>query len=445
MSTPYLRTIMSANIKHRFAMGECNSDSDDSDELGRLAYQSSKSKTAKLREASKTVSLGVCSPSSVVAANNETTRTTTTMPETVGSYTLLNNSVTQTVLSSRDYPPVSSLGKREYSSSSVHKKSTTTKTPSSGGYEHEYYYDPTTKRVVDATTKRVVAHNVGIKHDELKTSPIQQESLLYRPQIPMSQKECPKYSQNNNTNTKCPPPIFIPKVGIISKKKQKKSKENSNKHLLPTKPYTDYTMFFRLEQAYITQTTTGEVDPEIIKLLDPNHTDDVEFPRPEKYKDVIMPPYWYSSSHKKAAYKKRKHRKRKGSERLDLKTLSQRISAGWRDLQSCAAECTEKWAILEYCRMLACSEAEKYQAKIRAQSRAQSMKEEHETQMVRVKEQQQRLQAMTRDAETGEQNQRKLAWAEFTSAEVTDEQGIRLLTAMKYAQTGLPSRDSSTH
>ena len=422
-------------------MGDYNSDSDDSDELGRLAYQTSK--TAKLREASKTAS-ALGESLYYVATNNHIT-TTTMLPETVGSSTLLNNSVTQTVLSSRDYPPVSSsgLGKREYSSSSVHKNSTTTKTPSSGGYEHEYYYDATTKRVVDATTKRVVAQNVSIKHDELTTSPIQQESLLSRPQIPTSQKECPKYSQNNNTNTKCPPPIFIPpKVGIISKKKQK---DNSNKkHLFPTKPYTDYTMFFRLEQAYITQTTTGEVDPEVIKLLDPNHTDDVEFPRPEKYKDVIMPPYWYSSSHKKAAYKKRKHRKRKGSERLDLKALSKRISASWSDLKACAKECTEKKAILEYCRMLACSEVEKYQAKCRAQSRAQSMKEEHETQMVRVKEQQQRLQAMTRDAETGEQNQRKLAWAEFTSAEVTDAQGVRLLTAMKYAQTGLPTRDSST-
>ena len=76
----------------------------------------------------------------------------------------------------------------------------------------------------------------------------------------------------------------------------------------PKKPYTEYTIFFRLEQSRIVQ-STGSVNEEVLASYDPNHYDPLEFPRPSKYQSIIMHPYWYSNSHKAAIEKKRKHRK----------------------------------------------------------------------------------------------------------------------------------------
>ena len=84
-------------------------------------------------------------------------------------------------------------------------------------------------------------------------------------------------------------------------------------------------------------------------MYDPNHYDPLEFPRPSKYQDVIMYPYWYSSSHKAAIEKKRKHRKLKG--RMDFKTLSKTISVAWRHADH---------EVVQYCRKLAKAENEKY-------------------------------------------------------------------------------------
>ena len=60
-----------------------------------------------------------------------------------------------------------------------------------------------------------------------------------------------------------------------------KSKDNNNKTSLPTKPYTEYTIFFRLERTYILQ-SSGIIDEEVVASLDPNHRDPLEFPRPDK-------------------------------------------------------------------------------------------------------------------------------------------------------------------
>jgi len=93
-------------------------------------------------------------------------------------------------------------------------------------------------------------------------------------------------------------------------------------------PYTSYNVFFRLEHAYILQSTEGAVDEEILSSLDPHHSDPVEFPRPAKYAHLVLPPYWYSSLHSDAVEKKRRHRKRHG--RLDMVTLSKTISESWK-------------------------------------------------------------------------------------------------------------------
>ena len=132
------------------------------------------------------------------------------------------------------------------------------------------------------------------------------------------------------------------------------SSKNNNQSDIP-KPYTEYTIYFRLERAHLIQTSTGVIDEEILPTLDPNHTDHLEFPRPAKYENIALPPYWYSSFHKKDLEKNRKHRKRAGGGTMDLKTLSKTISASWRDADQ---------EVIDYCRRLAKAEMERYQARI---------------------------------------------------------------------------------
>ena len=131
------------------------------------------------------------------------------------------------------------------------------------------------------------------------------------------------------------------------------SSKNKNQSDIP-KPYTEYTIYFRLERAHLLQTSTGVIDEEILPTLDPNHTDPLEFPRPAKYENIALPPYWYSSFHKKDLEKNRKHRKRAGGGTMDLKTLSKTISASWRDADQ---------EIIDYCKKLSKAEVEKYQAR----------------------------------------------------------------------------------
>jgi hypothetical protein len=126
------------------------------------------------------------------------------------------------------------------------------------------------------------------------------------------------------------------------------SKDSCNNVSIRPKPYTKYTIFFRLERTYIAH-SSGSVDDEDIASLDPNHYDPVEFPRPAKYAALALPPYWYSSSHSVAATKKRIHRKREG--RIGLATLSKSISAAWRSADQ---------TVIRYCTKLAQSELKKY-------------------------------------------------------------------------------------
>ncbi|KAL9180520.1 hypothetical protein ACHAXT_010973 [Thalassiosira profunda] len=116
------------------------------------------------------------------------------------------------------------------------------------------------------------------------------------------------------------------------------------------KPYTDYTLFFRLEKSRLAQLATGEVDAEVTAALDPSHRDPLEFPRPAGYEDVVMPPFWYRSDERRVE-KMRRHRKRRG--RMDMATLSKTISKRWR-------EC-EQSEVRDYVRRLAELELERYE------------------------------------------------------------------------------------
>ena len=95
------------------------------------------------------------------------------------------------------------------------------------------------------------------------------------------------------------------------------------------KPYTAYTIFWRLERIYILQ-EAGYVDVEIKASFDPSHHDPLEHPRPSKYADTILPPYWYSSAQRTETEKRRKHRKQEGS--ISKNELTALISKSWREI-----------------------------------------------------------------------------------------------------------------
>ena len=97
------------------------------------------------------------------------------------------------------------------------------------------------------------------------------------------------------------------------------------------KPYTAYTIYWRLERIHILQ-EAGYIDDEIKAVYDPNHFDELEHPRPTKYKNTVLPPYWYSSMRRQELERKRKHRKQEGA--IDKTVLTAIISKRWRELES---------------------------------------------------------------------------------------------------------------
>ncbi len=127
-------------------------------------------------------------------------------------------------------------------------------------------------------------------------------------------------------------------------KQSKNDKKNKQKAASPPKPYTKYTIFFRLERMRLL-IESGLVDDEIRATLQPNHFDYIEHPRPSKYRDVQMPPFWYSSFVKPEYIENRKHRKIDG--RISFKELSQKISATWKEIDEETAAYIEKLADFE--------------------------------------------------------------------------------------------------
>ena len=95
---------------------------------------------------------------------------------------------------------------------------------------------------------------------------------------------------------------------------------------------------------YILQ-SAGYIDEEIRTSYDPNHYDELECPRPVKYENLMLPPYWYSSVHRKKFEKERKHRKIQGS--ISKADLTAMISKSWREIDP---------TIHEYCKRLANAE-----------------------------------------------------------------------------------------
>ena len=85
-------------------------------------------------------------------------------------------------------------------------------------------------------------------------------------------------------------------------------------HTLSDAQTVSYTLFFRLERAHILQKEcpagtkmTDRIDKEVLDLIEQGvRPDPVEFPRPQRYADLVLSPYWFSSLHQKDYERKRK-------------------------------------------------------------------------------------------------------------------------------------------
>ncbi|KAL7461229.1 hypothetical protein ACHAXS_001655 [Conticribra weissflogii] len=142
----------------------------------------------------------------------------------------------------------------------------------------------------------------------------------------------------------------MPQSNLPTEEASKITQNKSNKDGQLPKPYTQYTIFFRLERMRLLY-EAGFVDDEIRATLRPGHFDKIEHPRPARYRDVEMPPFWYSSFAKHEQDGKRKHSKKDC--RFPLKELSQKISANWKEMDEETAAYTKRLADWEQAKYLA--------------------------------------------------------------------------------------------
>mmetsp|Transcript_18960 Transcript_18960/g.38556 ORF Transcript_18960/g.38556 Transcript_18960/m.38556 type:complete len:437 (-) Transcript_18960:145-1455(-) len=132
--------------------------------------------------------------------------------------------------------------------------------------------------------------------------------------------------------------------------KKTKTKDDS----LPPKPFTDYLVYFRLERVRLLQSIGCD---DVTTGYDPDHHDPLEHPRPPRYEDVELPPYWYSGTIAWEQAKKgelplappRKHRKRANG--MSLAELSRTISSSWKNVDR---------EVAAYCNKLSKVDAAKY-------------------------------------------------------------------------------------
>ena len=94
----------------------------------------------------------------------------------------------------------------------------------------------------------------------------------------------------------------------------------------PTRPYTDYNLFFQLEREYILQVRLG-VSPalDLSEVFDPRCKRYHGPPLPFRYKDLVLPYDWHIPG--KAQRRKRRHRKSHG--KIGFHELSNMIAQAW--------------------------------------------------------------------------------------------------------------------
>jgi hypothetical protein len=141
------------------------------------------------------------------------------------------------------------------------------------------------------------------------------------------------------------------------------SKTMSQKGNGTPKPYSAYIIFWRLERMYILQ-QEGCIGKEIKTYYDPNHHDPLEHPRPAKYANLLLPPYWYSSAQRNKQEKKRRHRKQDGY--VDKNDLTSMIAKSWREIDT---------DVRNYVSRLASAEKAKYRTLRRAILREEQKQE----------------------------------------------------------------------
>jgi len=146
--------------------------------------------------------------------------------------------------------------------------------------------------------------------------------------------------------------LIDPNKTSTGKEPQKKTKTKDDS--LPPKPFTDYLVYFRLERVRLLQSIGCD---DVTAGYDPDHHDPLEQPRPPRYEDVKLPPYWYSGTIAWEQAKKgelplappRKHRKRANG--MSLAELSRTISSSWKNVDR---------EVSAYCNKLSKVDAAKY-------------------------------------------------------------------------------------
>lgn len=134
-----------------------------------------------------------------------------------------------------------------------------------------------------------------------------------------------------------------------------------------------YTLFFRLERAHILQNEcpagtpmTDRIDKEVLDLIEQGvRPDPVEFPRPQRYANLVLSPYWFSSLHQKDYERTRKHVKR-ATLATPLADLSRIISARWKLVQKDPND-----DVVAYCKRLHEHEKAIFEERLQKEQRGQ--------------------------------------------------------------------------
>jgi len=116
----------------------------------------------------------------------------------------------------------------------------------------------------------------------------------------------------------------------------------------PSRPYTDYNIFFQLEREHVLQVSLG-VEPSIAYgVFDPSNDNDYQGPPlPSRYNDLVLPGDWYVPG--KVVRRKRVHRKSHGV--IGFRELSNRIAVSWKSVDEETKEFCEKLSdigVLQY-------------------------------------------------------------------------------------------------
>jgi len=115
----------------------------------------------------------------------------------------------------------------------------------------------------------------------------------------------------------------------------------------PSRPYTDYNIFFQLEREHVLQVDLGVKQNFDAGVFDPNNCEYHGPPLPSRYSGLVLPDDWHVPG--KVVRRKRIHRKSHGV--IGFHDLSNRISTAWKSVDEETKDFCEKLSdigVLQY-------------------------------------------------------------------------------------------------